>query len=332
MNLLDLEVYNDKIITTGCIWRVDVGTLWRHGRSSFFSMENSGFLVDDVFYTFRRFPLIIRNRQVLFMGELFTEGSWLLSAHTIRLVHPDNMDGVSVHCMSNNMFDRHPTGFSMPDVPVKERDIDLVEFTKDSQNVHNSGWIRISSEAYGRLKNMANMSEGDITNRLNELSRAMRGDYSDLSSVSADTIRYHPMVHQAVRCFTYMQKTKAYHVHFGKESEVLARVWSYVKDDIGRLHSFIQNLAECENLESGEGMMFCLTGRLSRIVSTVLPDMSNNIPIEICRQEMLSRAATLSGESDQKIIETLRKEYVDSGILSEQSFSEEILAWDVFDI
>lgn len=141
------------------------------------------------------------------------------------------------------------------------------------------------------------------------------------------------------------------------ESDALKLIWNRINSKFGQDPEQVESLRG--NLVSGlsemveHGKVCCVTGRFSRILDSlnVIDDEVTIKPTFAINQEMMNKAGqiterlvTQASESDRKTYEEgdnaeleakikesikseLRKDYVDSGILTEQGFNTEVNKW-----
>lgn len=216
--------------------------------------------------------------------------------------------------------------------------------TNDPQNVHNStvlstikNSLKKISKSGGQFKN-----KSESVNEIRKIIEKMKN-----SSKKNDAIKSLNVI--------AMQNSKIHSLDMD-ELEILSTVWNRIKDEHGGNDDIVNTLV-CQLADMQEhGNTVCSTGRATRLVDTlnVVDTEVKIIPTYAINAEMMSTASNIRNdvlmsynEDERKLLEAgtsnaqndyenllkdnitkkLRKDYVTTGILSEEKFNVELSKW-----
>lgn len=203
-------------------------------------------------------------------------------------------------------------------VEEQQKIIDELKHYNDPQNTHDSGIITTTRNFIKKLNEENNQENGQE----NSKERVFQEIYNKISEKpDSDKKR------NALKSLEYMIENNVTNQSLEiNELELLKDVYKKLPEE--NFDILYENLSDMQE----HGNTVCSTGRVTRIASTlnvIDPDVKI-IPMYALKEEMLNRGAKIretSGLEDDElkneIRNTLRKEYLDTGLINEKTFLKE---------
>lgn len=285
------------------------------------------------------------QQQIGNINNLFTNTFTPMTA-TTRPIQTTTLNNIF---RANSRRYKHPTGvrterFDEQIAVVVTRD--ETPNYNDAHNTHNSQVLSTIKNSLNKLKNSTK-----IVSNLPDSLRSIRSYINSLptSDKKDDALKSLDSIEKSTYSLTFCKM---------KEVDALNLVWNRIHNDKHQSNqsdlkkTLFNELAEMQE----HGKTVCSTGKFTRIVDTlnVVDDEVSIKPTYVINQEMMNKSANIRNEMlskysesqrkeldmgtsniqeefestlKKKIREDLKKDYVDSNILSEQKFNNELNKW-----
>jgi hypothetical protein len=223
---------------------IDEGWIWRHGEPDTFTMESSGIIIGDQFYSYSDVVFFIQNGIVQCRGEIFTLGQFRMYANRARLVSIESRQLHRIEILDNILWSshvrlidwdidpeqrayiantttrRHATAPIQPSTPQDGGY--LKRLSENPQNVHDTSLLDSCCSALGYVEKYMRVKASELSDAIVAFTiRQIREEIAK-ETTAQRTAR------SALRVVEYMIAQSAYITRFDAcETNILVLVWMF---------------------------------------------------------------------------------------------------------